>query len=208
MVTSVFSAADPCSAFTSNTHTHLKYIPVQKYHYYARNVEAAQRREDDEVTVVEHAQVLGARRCAVQAQHDRRADGHRDRPHQQYGYADALAVPMPGIFDWLRDGDVAAGRRMGNQRHAHCIGFTVQDLPVYRDGHQIKYGRRRTNHVHGYVVVAHELGQRPLTVVDLRHRENMDNYGGLMFAFFKFFSRSFEFNSKYCKTSVIIPFFT
>lgn len=164
--------------FTSNTHTHLKYIPVQKYHYDARNVEAAQRREDDEVTVVEHAQILGARRCAVQAQHDRRPDGHRDRPHQQYGDADALAVPMPGIFDWLRDGDVAAGRRMGNQRHARDIVCAVQDLPVYRDGHQIEYGRRRTDHVHGYVVVAYELRQRPLTVVDLRHRGNMNDYGG------------------------------
>lgn len=90
------------------THTYLENVPVQKYHDDARDVEAAQRREYDEVTVVEHAQVLGARRRAVQAQHNRRADGHRYRPHQQYGDADALAVPMACILDWLRDGDVPA----------------------------------------------------------------------------------------------------
>lgn len=41
-------------------------------------------------------------------------------------------------------------------------------LPVDRNGHQIEYGRRRADDVHGDVVVAHELGQRPLAVVDLR----------------------------------------
>lgn len=88
---------------------YLKNIPVQKHHYDTGYVEAAQRWEYDEVTVVEHAQVGRPCRCAVQAEHNGRADGHRDRPHQQNGDADAFAVAMPRVFDRLRDCDVAAG---------------------------------------------------------------------------------------------------
>lgn len=63
---------------------YLKYIPIQKHHNDARDVEADQRWEYDEAGVEECAEVGRPVRRVVEAEHNRRTDRYRYDPHQQY----------------------------------------------------------------------------------------------------------------------------
>lgn len=88
---------------------HLENIPVEENHDNAGYVEAAQRGVEDEVGIVEGADIGLAIGRVVQAQNNWRAYGSRYGPNQQNRKANAAAVFVLCVLYWLRHSDVSAG---------------------------------------------------------------------------------------------------
>lgn len=89
---------------------YLEYLIVEHDHDDARYVERGERRVYDEVVIVEHAHGWIAYWRVVEAEHDGRANGGGNQPHEPNGEPDALVVFVPGVFYRLRHCNVPVER--------------------------------------------------------------------------------------------------
>jgi hypothetical protein len=88
--------------------TYLEDVVVEENHDDAGDIEGGQGGVDDEVAVVEEAEVLAAFGRVVQAEHDGAADSSGDDPDQSDGQAHSTAVLVLGVLYGLRHCDVPA----------------------------------------------------------------------------------------------------
>ena len=104
---------------------HEKDLPVEKNHDDAGDVEGAHRGVDEEVCVVEGAEVggEGALGRVVHAEGDGGGDGQGDEPGGAEGEEDSLGVFVLGVLDGSRDGDESARKAVVISRRLSKLKF-------------------------------------------------------------------------------------